>query len=171
MKLDRYYTNPKLLDTELDNFEQQQLLRKTLFAVNLVQAHIDKAKHNLKFFAKNAGDEEYNDWLIVTLYYAIYHAALALVANKGYISKSHDATILFLIKEYDISKNDAELLNDLSLNKTDAEFYTDIKEKRKQASYATNTLFRTDKIEEYRKKSIEFLNKAEDMLNNKNANP
>jgi len=164
MKLDDFYRKPQLLTTELRAYERQKLLQKSPFAKSLVQAHLDKGKHNLRFFAKNADDKEYNDWLIVILYYAVYHAAFALVANRGYVSKSHDATILFLIKEYDISRCDAELLHDLSLTRSDAEFYADLKEKRKQASYATNTLFRTEKVEEYRKRSIEFLNKAEEIL-------
>jgi hypothetical protein len=38
------------------------------------------------------------------------------------------------------------------------------KEKRKQASYATNTLFRKEKVEDNRKQSIHFLHKAEELL-------
>jgi uncharacterized protein (UPF0332 family) len=166
MNINRYYEDEKLLIKDLKQFEIENLLRKESFAKNLVQAHIDKAKHNLKFVNKNITDEQFNDWTITGLYYAAYHAALALIANKGYISKSHDATLLFIIKEYKISKKEAEFINEMAITKTDAEFYATLKEKRKQATYSTNTLFNTEKVKEYRERTIEFINKTEEILEN-----
>ena len=73
---------------------------------DLVVAHLEKAKHNLLFFEKNIGDSQFNDWLIVTLYYALYHAVLALISKKGYSSKNHTASLVFLIKHYSQLKED-----------------------------------------------------------------
>jgi len=87
MNINQYYENEKSLIKDLKQFEEEKLLRKESFAKNLIHAHIDKSKHNLKFVNKNITDEEFNDWTITGLYYAAYHAALALLANKGYISK------------------------------------------------------------------------------------
>ena len=39
---------------------------------NLIQAHLEKSKHNLFFFNKNENDPRFNDWLIVILYYSLY---------------------------------------------------------------------------------------------------
>ena len=130
----------------------------------LIESHIEKAKHNLKFFNKNINDNEFNDWLIVALYYALYHSALALLANKGYTSKNHTATLLFIIKNYSISKDEADLINDLYIKREDAEFYVDLKEKRHNASYDTQILFTDNTIKYYQSKVIDFLNKVEDML-------
>ncbi|MGV8171927.1 MAG: HEPN domain-containing protein [Candidatus Woesearchaeota archaeon] len=164
MNIDKYYADKKLLKSEIDSYIDQNLLRKEPFAKTLILAHLEKAKHNLRFVDKNRSVEEFNDWTIVGLYYAAYHAALALVANKGYISKNHEVTLLFIIKEYNIDKKDIELIKDMEITKTDAEFYATLKEKRAQASYATNTIFRTEKVRGYHKKTIEFINKVEEIL-------
>ena len=66
----------------------------------LVQGHLEKADHNLKFTRQAMKLEEYNDWALVSAYYAIYHAALALCALKGHSTKDHQATLLLLIKEF-----------------------------------------------------------------------
>jgi uncharacterized protein (UPF0332 family) len=164
MNINKYYEDKKLLKLDLDKYFDQNLLRKESFAKTLIFAHLEKAKHNLRFVNKNQTEEEFNDWTIVGLYYAAYHAALALVASKGYISKNHEATLLFIIKEYQIDKKEIELIEDMALTKTDAEFYAALKEKRTQASYSTNTLFRTEKVKEYHNRTIEFINKVEEIL-------
>jgi len=159
-----YYDNKKLLNQEIEKYIAQNLLKKESFAKTLILAHLEKAKHNLRFVNKNQSEEEFNDWTIAGLYYAAYHAALALVANKGYISKNHEATLLFIIREYNINKREIELIEDMAITKTDAEFYATLKEKRTQANYATNTLFRTEKVKDYHKRTIEFINKIEEIL-------
>lgn len=169
MNIEKYYADKKLLNREIKKYIEEHLLRKESFAKTLIIAHLEKAKHNLRFVDKNQSEKEFNDWTIVGLYYAAYHAALALVANKGYLSKNHEATLLFIIKEYHIDKKEIELIEDMAITKTDAEFYATLKEKRTQASYATNTLFQTEKVEEYRKRTIAFINKVEEILE-KNSN-
>jgi uncharacterized protein (UPF0332 family) len=164
MNIDIYYKDKKLLTSEIDKFIKQNILRKESFAKTLIFAHLDKAKHNLRFVHKNKSNEEFNDWTIVGLYYAAYHAALALVANKGYVSKNHEGTLLFVINEYSILQKEIKLIVDMAITKEDAEFYATLKEKRTQASYATNTLFRTEKVEEYLHGTITFINKVEEIL-------
>ena len=66
----------------------------------LVKGHLDKANHNLKFVKSTLELEEFNDWAIVSAYYSIYHASLALCALKGFSTKDHSATLLILIKEF-----------------------------------------------------------------------
>ena len=145
-------------------YTQKGLIKREVYAPTLTQPHLDKSKHNLRFVSKNMSDEEFNDWTVVALYYAIYHACLALIAKKGYVTKDHGATLLLLIKEYGITEEEVKLINDLHITKDDAEFYSNLKEKRRQASYATNTLFRTKKVKELREQTLLFINKAEEML-------
>jgi len=164
MNINIYFKDKTKLDEDLKFFEKKQLLKKTDSNISLINAHIDKSKHNMAFFNKNSDDNEFNDWLIVTLYYALYHSALALVTSKNYTSKNHKATLLFLIKHYSITEKEAELINDLSIKKEDAELYTSLKKDRHSASYATNTLFTNEKINEYKIKVIEFIQKTEDIL-------
>jgi|GEM_PF-1378782 len=170
MIVSKYFDNMKLLRLELDKYKRQKALKKEFFAKSLVKAHMDKAKHNLKFVSRIRTDEEFNDWIVVGLYYAAYHAALALVANKGHVSKNHDATLIFIMHEYHLEKNEIELLDRLSITKTDAEFYASLKKKRHEASYSTNIMFRNDMIKEYINKTIDFINKTEEMLESSGIN-
>jgi len=131
----------------------------------LVESYLSKAKHNLNFFTLNQNQSQYNDWLVVMLYYALYHCALALLAKKKYMSKNHAATLLFLIKEYSLDLEDAKLISELSISKDDAELYTNLKTDRHNASYATKMLFSDEKIENYRFKVVEFMQKTRELLN------
>ena len=118
----------------------------------------------MEFYKLNKEHHKFNDWLIVTLYYSLYHSALALITNRNYSSKNHYATILILIKEYSITKDEAKLLNELSINKEDAELYTNLKDDRHDASYATNIRFSQETIEDYENKVLDFINKTEELI-------
>jgi uncharacterized protein (UPF0332 family) len=155
------FSDRKYLEKEIINKKQIRIIKENK---ELVLAHIKKARHNLEFYRLNKQNNKFNDWLIVTLYYALYHSALALITKKNYTSKNHYATILILIKEYGITKDEAELINELSISKEDAELYTNLKEDRHSASYATNTKFTREKINYYEEKVLEFMNKAEELV-------
>ena len=139
-------------------------IRKIEDNKELVKSHIKKARHNLEFFKLNEKQNRFNDWLIVILYYSLYHCALALITNKNYSSKNHYATILILINEYSITKDEAKLLDDLSINKDDAELYTNLKADRHDASYATMIRFNQETIIDYESKVLDFINKAEEII-------
>ncbi|MFH1899817.1 MAG: hypothetical protein ABIJ83_00920, partial [Patescibacteria group bacterium] len=49
--------------------------------------------------------EEYNpcEWIVICGYYAMYSAALALIAKIGFRSKNHSATMM-LLEEYFVKK-------------------------------------------------------------------
>lgn len=164
MKVSDYFKNKALLNKKVDFFIKKEQLIEIEKNNELVQSYLDKAKHNLDFFMLNKNQTKYNDWLVVMLYYALYHCALALVAKKRFTSKNHTATLLFLIKEYSIDIEDAKLIDELSISKDDAELYTSLKTDRHDASYATKILFSDEKIEDYRFKVVDFMQKAKDLL-------
>lgn len=166
MNIELYYSNKEALDKRLQFFEDKRQLIKIEPNKDLIKAHIDKAEHNLNFFGENRDKRKYNDWLIVILYYALYHLALALLVNKNVNSKNHTATLLFLIKHYSIAKDDAELIHELSISKDDAELYTELKKDRHSASYSTSIIFTNEKIDEYRKRVIDFMQKTKEILEN-----
>jgi len=89
---------------------------------------------------------------------------LALITNRNYSSKNHYATILILIQEYSITKDEAKLLHELSISKEDAELYTNLKEDRHEASYATNIKFSREMVEDYEDKVLDFINKTEELI-------
>ena len=80
---------------------------------------------------------------MVGCYYTLYHAALALLLNKGFFSKNHDATLCLLIRHYykEISPEEIELINFSFLNQEDFLFYAESKNKREDASYTTKIKF------------------------------
>jgi uncharacterized protein (UPF0332 family) len=164
MNLEKLFNNKKYLKKEIDFFITRKHLKIILKNKELVESHLKKARHNIEFYKINRNFNDFNDWLIVILYYSLYHSALALITHKKYSSKNHYATILILIKEYSITKEEAKLLNELSINKEDAELYTQLKDDRHDASYQTDILFNNDKIKEYEDQVLDFINKAEELI-------
>lgn len=164
MNIDRLFADKKFLEKELNFFIIKKMIKTIGENRELVQSHIKKARHNIEFYKLNKQYNKFNDWLIVILYYALYHSALALITNKKYASKNHYATILILIKEYPITKDEAKLLNELSINKEDAELYTNLKGDRHDASYATNIKFGQKTITDYENKVLGFINKTEELI-------
>lgn len=117
MDLDRLFENKDYLNKKYDYYVRQEILRRISPDKDLVFAHLMKAKNNLLFFEKNKHEENFNDWLIVILYYSLYHIVLSLIVNKNYISKNHNASLVFLIKHYSEFKDNIKLLDDLSIKK------------------------------------------------------
>jgi uncharacterized protein (UPF0332 family) len=116
------------------------LILKSNLNTSLVLSHINKLTHYITFL--ETIDNEFNDWKIVVMYYTLYHGFLALVENKSFTSKNHNATIIFILKYYiDFDDNKLQLLDDLQISKKNAEFYTQLKFDRTTASYSTNTNF------------------------------
>jgi len=164
MDIDRLFADKEYLKSEIAFFLSKKHIKIITKNHELISSHMEKAKHNLEFYQLNKKHDKFNDWLVVMLYYALYHSALALITNKKYASKNHYATILILIKEYSITKEEAQLLNELSINKEDAELYTQLKDDRHNASYATNIKFDNQTIRDYESKVNEFINKAQEMI-------
>ena len=164
MNINQLFEDKKLLENKYSFFLKKGMIVKIENNKELVAAHLDKAKHNLLFFEKNVDDPQFNDWLIVTLYYALYHAALALIVNKGYTSKNHTASLVFLIKHYALLKEDILFVHEFSIRKEDAELYTKLKEDRHKASYESKVSFTDKNIQYYKQKVKSFINKTEELI-------
>jgi len=133
----------------------------------LVQGHIDKADHNLKFVKTTLELKEFNDWAIVSAYYSIYHASLALCALKGYSTKDHFATLLILIREFyqkPLNKEEIEMVSKTTIEKEEVLYYIKAKIERKKASYSTKILFDEKEAENLQKKAISFVNKVKEII-------
>ncbi len=166
MNIDKLFSDKEYLEKQISFFRRKKHIMYIPENKELVNSHLKKARHNLEFYKLNKEQSKFNDWLIVTLYYSLYHCALALITNKNYSSKNHYATILILIKEYSVTKDEVRLLNELSINKEDAELYTNLKEDRHDASYATDTKFSQNKIRDYEDQILDFINKTEEIVQN-----
>ena len=160
--------NDKLLTDKINKYLQSGILRNQPVDRQEIQGHIEKSEHNLKFIFDNL-KLGYFDWCITGCYYAVYQIALALILERGYTSKNHDATLCVLVKEYNqlgITKEDINLINYFYLNYQDLLFYINSKNKREEASYSTKYLFDKEIVEELRLKSIDFIDKARTILKN-----
>ena len=164
-KIKDYFENRKLLKEELNFHILKRNLIREETTKSLTEAHIEKTKHNLRTADLLIYYKEFNDWAVISLYYALYHSCLALLAKKGYSSKNHTATLLFILENYsEISKEELEMIDNVSITKSEAEFYTSLKQKRQDASYSTNSIFTEILIEKIRKDTISFINKVELIL-------
>jgi len=133
----------------------------------LVQGHMEKAEHNLKFVKSTLELKEFNDWAVVSAYYAIYHASLALCALKGYSTKDHNATLLILIKEFYkkfLTKEEIDSVGSLTIEKEEVLYYVEARAKRGKASYSTKKVFDRNEAETLRLKAITFVNKVKEII-------
>ena len=130
-----------------------------------VKGHLEKADHNLQF-VNSTLKNNFNDWVLVGCYYTLYHIALALILNKGYISKSHDATLCVLIKEHykELDVDDLKLLNNIYLDNEDILFYVQSKQEREKATYSTQILFDKANVKQIVMKTRLFSSKAKEIL-------
>jgi len=161
--INKYFKNKELLEKDYSFYLKNHQIISKECSENLISAHIHKAEHNLKLLEQLSS--EFNDWKIVSIYYSLYHACLALVANKNFVSKNHTATLIFLIKHYsELNKTELKLISELQIKEQDAIFYTELKNSRHNASYSTNLFFNDNDIVEFKNKTIIFLTKVKEII-------
>ena len=145
--------------------ESKFYLKKTDHNLNFANWLFEKHRDEIpKFFGK----ETFYDWIVTVYYYAVYHSAMALVSKEGYTSKSHYATLCFLICHYyhakkAVEKDDIELVA-ISLNKEDVETFGISKDLRERASYNVHESFERKLAEYARIKAVDFINKVKLIL-------
>lgn len=160
----------------LDSYIRKKILKKSPDESRL---YLRKADHNLTFanwiIEKHKdeipavfGGDNFYDWVISIYYYAIYHAALALMSREGLTSKNHSATLAFLIYHHyhsqkALEKEDVELIAN-SLGKEDIEALGISKELRERASYDVHEQFEKRLAEQIREQSVDFANKIKLIL-------
>jgi len=166
IEIDKVVNNSKILDSKIDYYIKKSSLKQQLKDKDEVKGYIEKAEHNLRFIRDNL-EIGYLDWCVTGCYYAVYQASMALIVQKGYSSKNHDATLCVLIKEYynkGITKEDVEMINKVFFDYQDLLFYVDSKNKREQASYSTGYKYDKKEVEELRIKTIRFVDKVKNIL-------
>jgi len=164
--LEKLMSGRELLSRKISGYESERIISRTGRDEFEVAGHIAKAEHNLEFVKDNMR-LGYFDWCITGCYYAVYHAALSLIASKGYASKSHDATVCLLIREFyrhGIAHEDVVLINRFFLDYQDLVFYVQSKNRREKASYSSSLCFDKSEVGELRLKAILFVNKAKEIL-------
>lgn len=157
----------KKRNEDFNKYLDSKKIKKETETKELVLGHIEKAEHNLKFVKSTLDLKEFNDWAIVSAYYTIYHASLALCSLKGYSTKDHSATLLILIKEFynkGLDENEIEMISSTTIEKEEVLYYIEARTKRSKASYSTQKLFDRKEAENLRIKAIAFVNKVKEII-------
>lgn len=141
--------------------------------IELTEAHIKKARHNLNVM-DDLNKLGHTDWVVIVAYYAMYHGATAILARIGLDSKDH-ATTVAILEHFFSEQIDKELLekfNELKEKKDNLEllFVEDkflnylwaAKNLRETAQYGTNTFI--TKSDESVNHSKEFILKIRTLL-------
>jgi len=162
---------------------KRELLIKDETVKRLVNEYLFKAKNNLitlrildeiqddkEFRKKYNIPKEYStyEWVVIAGYYAMYTAAISLLAKIGYRSKNHTATLCvleeFFVKKKILEKDILILLKSAMFHKEEVEKLSDARHKREIAQYSITkqtTKFIAEKI---KKDAYDFISKCEEII-------
>ena len=148
----------------IKNFYETCISRKKFIKVESGEfiIHLEKAKHDLERAIKEFKDECW-DWTIIKAYYAIHHAANALLIKKaGFFSKDHICLIISLKHLELIPNNFYEELRSLYSKFSDFSAFEIIYSLRKISQYNVvkwKELSKSDAelVVEFAKKFIRFV--------------
>ncbi len=168
MKKVKFYLRKKQIvkDATISSLSRKYLekARNNLVTMNiLLETNNSKIKNSLKL------PQDYNadEWVVVCGYYAMYSAALALVAKIGFRSKNHSATISIL-EEYflgkHLDKKDFLLLKNAYFQKDELDKFSDARQKREIAQYSVTKQTTKRISEKIKTDAYYFVNKVEEIL-------
>ena len=168
---------------EVNFYLKKGQLVKDKNAVSLSERYLEKARNNLLTMGvlseiqqnKEAREvlkipKEYNsdEWVVICGYYAMYSAALALLAKTGFRSKNHAATLAVLeeyfVKKKHLDNKDLSLIKDAKLQKEEIEKVSEARHKREIAQYSVTKQTTKSIAEKIKKDAYDFINKVELIL-------
>ncbi|MFH2028660.1 MAG: HEPN domain-containing protein [Nanoarchaeota archaeon] len=162
----------------LDHYLDKKMLIKRKKEDKLFFA---KSEHNLNFAnwvvskqpeLKGLFNDSFYDWAVSGYYYAVYHSALALISMKGYESRSHMATLCFIIYHYYhwkkiLEEQHLEVISG-SIDKEDIQSIARSKSLRERASYNVEESFERNIADDLRNDAVHFIQKVRSILADKN---
>ncbi len=167
---------------KIDFYLKKGQIVKDMTITPLAKKYLAKAKNNLvtmevlsdlnskKDLLALPIDYDPNEWIVITGYYAMYSAALALVAKLGYKSKNHSATILilekFFVKKKELDEASVNLLKNAKIRKQEIDELSEARHKREIAQYSVTKKTNKEIAEEIKKDAYNFVNKAEELVKN-----
>lgn len=170
---------------QIDFYVKEGQITKDKSAVTLAQRYLDKSKNNLitmqllseintngkaRELLKVPKEYEGDEWIVICGYYAMYTAALALLAKIGYKSKNHAATVLvleeFFVKKKILDQDTLSILKRTLLHKEEVEKLSDARHKREIAQYSLTKKTTKEMAEGVRKNAYDFVEKCEEIIKN-----
>lgn len=167
----------------IQDYLRNKSLVKDLTIKQLSEKYLLKAKSNLIttsiLFNANMSEQvrkiidipdNYNsdEWVVVSSYYAMYAAALALLAKIGYKSSSHAATILalekFFVKKELIGQEYLSMLKHAQITQKEVQELASAKDNREIAQYSVTKATAHALAETSRKNAYAFVEKIEGLI-------
>lgn len=161
-----WLTNRKAAERTIQAYVRRGVIREGATEIEM-RGHLHKAKRNLHFSRRIVDEvKDFYEWAIVSYYYSVYQAALALCASKGYTTKSHTATIALLIAFFYPDHLTKEEVKNIvqGLGEEDIRELVELKNYREDATYSISVEYEQKLAEELGDKAIDFVNKAEEIL-------
>jgi len=165
---------------EVNFYLKNGQLIKDKNVVSLSERYLEKAKNNLitmrilseiqqnreaRELLKIPEDYDSDEWVVITGYYAMYTAALALLAKVGFRSKNHAATLLILeehfVKKKHLDEKDLSLIKNARFQKEEVENLIEAKHKREIAQYSVTKQTTKSIAEKIKEDAYDFVNKVE----------
>ncbi len=162
---------------------KREFLVKDETAKRLANEYLTKAKNNLitlkildeiqedkAFRKKYTIPQEYStyEWVVIAGYYAMYTAAISLLAKIGYRSKNHTATLCvleeFFVKKKILDEDVLVLLKSAMFHKEEIEKLSDARHKREIAQYSITKQTTKSIAEKIKKDAYDFINKCEEII-------
>lgn len=135
---------------------------------NLVTMEILSNSENHKDILAIPKDHSMDEWVVVTAYYAMYMSALSLLAQLGYKSKSHTATVValeeFFVKKKLLDKAHLDNLKDLHVKKEEVSMLREVKDRREIAQYSVTKKTTKDLAEKTKIDARAFVDRVEEIF-------
>lgn len=155
-------------DDSVKNLSQKYLqkARNNLITMNILsEINTNKKARDLLKIPQNYSTDE---WVVIAGYYAMYSAALALLAKVGFKSKNHTATLIILegyfIKKKRLDEKDLLLIKNAFFQKEEIEKLSDARHKREIAQYSVTKQTTKEIADRIKQDAYNFINKCEEIL-------
>lgn len=165
-------------NADFRGFVSKDIIMRIRDGKTWVKRYLEKADHNLDFavfvtelhktmIKERFPNQTFYDWITVAYYYAVYHAALALIANLDFKSKSHLATLCGIINYYyhkrrGLERRHVEILG--KIEKDNIEQFLETQGLRERASYGVSLRFEERLARMARTDAVEFINRVKEIL-------
>ena len=164
----------------IERFIRLKQLIKDPTVKNLAEPYLKKSRSNLvtmeilskvekhKTLLAIPKDHSDDEWVVVIAYYAMYMAALSLVAKLGYRSKSHTATAValeeFFVKNKLLEKAHFENFESIRMKKEEIETLRDVRDRREIAQYSVTKRTTKEIAEQTKTDAREFVDRIEEIF-------
>jgi len=159
--------------------KKEQLIRDTTVK-NLAEPYFRKARANLvtmeilskvekhKELLAIPKDHSTEEWVVVVAYYAMYMAALSLLAKIGFKSKSHTATAValdeFFVKKKLLDKTQFENFENVRMKKEEIGMLREVRDRREIAQYSVTKKTTREIAEDTKNDAYKFVDDVEEIF-------